>query len=98
VVIFSLGNFISNQRDQPRDIGGILSVKISKQNGTATIGDVSFIATYVHRYENSNGRVYNVLPMADIIKNRNYPPFKAADYVNIEARYQEMMGHVIAEP
>jgi hypothetical protein len=36
--------------------------------------------------------------MADIIKNRNYPPFKTADYVNIEARYQEMMGHVIAEP
>ncbi len=98
VVIFSLGNFISNQRDQPRDIGGILSVKISKQNGTTTIGDVSFIATYVHRYENSNGRVYNILPMADLIKNRNYPPFKTADYVNIETRYQEMMDHVIAEP
>ncbi len=98
VVIYSLGNFISNQRDEPRDIGGILSVKINKQNGTATIGDVSFIATYIHRYQTANGRVYNVLPIAEVIEKRNYPPFRPADYSKLEARYQEMMEHVISEP
>jgi poly-gamma-glutamate synthesis protein (capsule biosynthesis protein) len=98
IVIYSLGNFISNQRDQPRDIGGILSIKIRKQNGATSIIEHEFIPTYVHRYESAGKRVYNVLPMAETIAERDYPPFRASDYAELEKRYKNMMEHVISAP
>ncbi len=98
IVIYSLGNFISNQRDKPRDIGGILSIKLRKQNGATSITEHEFIPTYVHRYVSNGKRVYNVLPMAETIKERNYPPFRTNDYVELEERYNKMMEHVTSAP
>lgn len=98
VVIYSLGNFISNQRDNPTDIGGILNVRVTKKADAITLSHVSFNPTYVHRYVAGGRRVYNVIPMADTLRMRNYAPFTAADYTRMQARYTEMMRHVVSTP
>jgi poly-gamma-glutamate synthesis protein (capsule biosynthesis protein) len=98
VVIYSLGNFISNQRDNPTDIGGILNVRVVKKAGAISLDHVSFNPTYVHRYVSGGRRVYNVVPMAQVLRERNYPPFGARDYATLQARYTEMMRHVVSAP
>lgn len=98
VVIYSLGNFIANQMEHPRNIGGILSVRLQKANNKVTIGKTTFIPTYVHRFNSGGKPVFNVLPMAEILQKRNYSPFNAADYQRFEQRYLEITRHVISKP
>jgi len=65
-VIYSLGNFISNQRDRYKDSGVILDIEIIKDYdaGTVQIGRVGYIPTWVHRFVNNGRSDYNVLPVA----------------------------------
>lgn len=98
VVIYSLGNFISNQRDNPTDIGGILSINIVKSDNKIDIKETSFIPTYVHRYYTGSKRVYNVIPMEQTIMKHNYRPFTEADYTRLKSRYEEMMVHAVSAP
>jgi poly-gamma-glutamate capsule biosynthesis protein CapA/YwtB (metallophosphatase superfamily) len=97
VVIYSLGNFISNQRKEPRDIGGIISVKIQKTGDSIDIQEVQFIPTWVHRYWNGNNREYRILPMQDMLEIRDYTELNEDRYQRLEQRYLEMMNHVTPE-
>ncbi|MDQ0337573.1 poly-gamma-glutamate synthesis protein (capsule biosynthesis protein) [Caldalkalibacillus uzonensis] len=94
VVIYSLGNFISNQREHPRDIGGILSVNLTKVGDQARIEDVDFIPTYVHRYWQDGQRAYQVLPMKTLVEERAYPQISEEDYNQLHNRYQQTLEHV----
>lgn len=95
LVIFSLGNFISNQRDEPRDIGGILDITLTKTESERSINSVNFIPTYVHRYELEGRRHYQVIPMNRLLELRTYPALSEADYDVLAERYQKMMDHVV---
>jgi poly-gamma-glutamate capsule biosynthesis protein CapA/YwtB (metallophosphatase superfamily) len=97
VVIYSLGNFISNQRKEPRDIGGIISVQIQKTGDSIDIQEVQFIPTWVHRYWNGNNREYRILPMRDMLEIRDYTELNEERYQRLEQRYLEMMNHVTPE-
>lgn len=94
VIIYSLGNFISNQRKQTRDIGGIMSIQIRKTGELIEIEEVEFIPTWVHRFWNGNKRGYRVLPMAEMLEIRDYPELNEADYQREEQRYEEIVDHV----
>ena len=63
LVVYSLGNFISAQKNDYKDIGGMVKISISKEwssNGNkATVDDVSFTPTYV---TNQNYRDYRIKP------------------------------------
>ena len=49
LIIYSMGNFISNQRGDTKDYGVIYKVRIHKEHGLTTIGEVKPIPTWVHR-------------------------------------------------
>jgi hypothetical protein len=98
VVIYSLGNFISNQRIKPRDIGGILSIEIKKTGDDIDIGEVELIPTWVHRFWNGSNREYRILPIGELLEVREYPVLGEEDYLQLEQRwYQETMNHVNPE-
>lgn len=68
LVIYSLGNFISNQRREllgtPYTEDGLMvNIDITKSNGKAFISKVTCIPTWVNKYNDKNNVVYEVLPI-----------------------------------
>ncbi len=69
-VIYSLGNFISSQRDKPRDAGVILNIYISKTEGQDFEFDkISYIPTWVQWRDSSGNYNIRVLSVYDAIKS-----------------------------
>lgn len=68
-VIYSLGNFVSNQRERYRDSGVIVSVEIIKDydQQTVSIGKVSYMPTWVYRYYQGGKAQYRILPVQEFI-------------------------------
>ena len=73
-VVYSSGNFISNQRfeilkrHEPED-GAIFFVDLTKDpdNGSVEIMNVSYQPTWVHRYWENNKLVYEILPLIEAL-------------------------------
>ena len=65
LVAYSLGNFVSNQRDQYTDSGVIVNVEIIKNNDGVSIDRVSYVPTWVHRYEQGGKLQYEILPVKE---------------------------------
>ena len=63
LVVYSLGNFISAQKNDYKDIGGMVTIKVNKESSsqgtTTTVTDVNFTPTYV---TNQNYRNYRIQP------------------------------------
>lgn len=103
LVIYSLGNFISNQTGRTTDYGLILSVKIKKHfpDGGIELTDIDAMPTWVHIYEKSNGnskakgkKQYRILPLEPLLAERNDPLLKAKDYDILNKSLQAMKQHV----
>jgi poly-gamma-glutamate capsule biosynthesis protein CapA/YwtB (metallophosphatase superfamily) len=64
-IIYSLGNFISNQRDPYTDEGAIVYFDVVKdlEKGQTHLKEVSFLPTYVHKYRRHGKSQYVVIPM-----------------------------------
>lgn len=69
VVAYSLGNFISNQRERYTDSGVIVNVEIVKDHdeNTITISKISYIPTWVYKYYHNGKAQYRVLPVEKYI-------------------------------
>jgi poly-gamma-glutamate capsule biosynthesis protein CapA/YwtB (metallophosphatase superfamily) len=78
-VVYSLGNFISNQRKPKTDGGSMVRIELTKNDSSVTITDAGYYLTWVYTpIENSRRRFY-VLPCSEF---ENKPDFFAnpADY------------------
>ena len=64
IVVYSMGNFISDQRDQYRDSGIIFEVNIEKNMDTGAIKflETKYVPTYVARSESGGKYEYRILP------------------------------------
>jgi poly-gamma-glutamate capsule biosynthesis protein CapA/YwtB (metallophosphatase superfamily) len=85
-VVYSLGNFISGQMRDYKDIGGLATIEITKKvapDGTKlTISDPKFIPTYV---SSKHLAQYRVVPLRDA---------GSVGFKNAEKSYQEIMNHM----
>lgn len=100
IVIYSLGNFISNQdrssTNKPTDIGVILSLNIRKHfpEGGIELLEVKTMPTYVHRYYSKGKRNYRVLPMESILAAKSDSILGEQDYKKLESYLAEMKQHL----
>jgi poly-gamma-glutamate synthesis protein (capsule biosynthesis protein) len=101
VVIYSLGNFISNQgpeHDLPlyTDVGVIFKLTIRKHYPEETIelGVVETIPTWVHKYRDQTKRHYRILPLEEVLSERDDKWLTEADYKKLDAYLQEMTRHL----
>ena len=71
--IYSLGNFLSNQRKRFTDGGSILYLNISRNSNTDSlwISSVEFLPTWIYRGQTDRGNEYLILPA----KNEQDYPF-----------------------
>ena len=85
VIIYSMGNFISNQRDGLKDFGIIYRVTLRKENGLTNPIDIEPIVTWVHRYKQKGRNHYRILPVEQTLERRDDPLLTAADYRHMES-------------
>lgn len=82
LVVYSLGNFISNQRDRKKDGGAMFKLTLQKINGQTSIKSAGHILTWVYTPIEDGVKKYYVLPCA---KYENNPSF-----FDSEASYNQM--------
>lgn len=77
LVVYSMGNFISNQQyertnNRYTEDGIIVNIQIKKSmvSNNITISGVSYIPTWVHRYTENNKFVYEVVPLTDALASK----------------------------
>lgn len=72
LLVYSLGNFISNQQSKYKDSGIILSINIvrNEENGKVEIKDIYYIPTWVHKYIYSNKTEYRILPVGKFLYDK----------------------------
>ncbi len=98
-VIYSLGNFISNQRDRYRDGGVTLEVSLTKTNGAVALQSVGYEPFWVYRYnENNRGTVFRLIGINDYLKNpERYPVLGENDKKTMMLFFEDtkkIMGNV----
>ena len=84
VILYSMGNFISNQRGGTKDYGVLYRIGIRKEDGVARTTDVEPVITWVHRYKAKGRNHYRVLPAERVLEERSDPLLTAADYERLE--------------
>jgi len=64
IVVWSLGNYVSNQRKRFTDGGSMFSVTLKKEQGHASIKDAGYQLTWVHNPTIEGKKQYFILPAA----------------------------------
>ncbi|MDD3567270.1 MAG: CapA family protein [Bacteroidales bacterium] len=72
VAVFSLGNFVSNQRPRYRNGGAVAAIQIEKVNGKTRIANAAHALVWVHTPVVDGKRKYRVLPVAEFENRTNY--------------------------
>lgn len=61
-IVWSMGNFLSNQRQRRSDGGAIIRLELSRQNGRVNITDAGYILTWVYTPNEAGRRKFYILP------------------------------------
>lgn len=61
-IVWSMGNFLSNQRQRRSDGGAIIRLELSRQNGRVNISDAGYILTWVYTPNEAGRRKFYILP------------------------------------
>jgi poly-gamma-glutamate capsule biosynthesis protein CapA/YwtB (metallophosphatase superfamily) len=101
VVIYSLGNFISNQSPETNtpkwtDVGVIFVVRINKHYPEERVefDGIETIPTWVHRHWTNSKRGYRVLPIESVVTSKDDPLLTEGAYKKLEGYLQDMKVHV----
>jgi poly-gamma-glutamate synthesis protein (capsule biosynthesis protein) len=89
VVIYSLGNFISNQQGDWKDVGLIFGVELEKTvypdgTSTTTWNRIDLKPTWVHIGKQKNKNVYTIVPLRETLAARANPRWSEADFRKME--------------
>lgn len=72
LVVYSLGNFVSNQRAFPRDGGAMFELTLTKNEELTEISGAQYLLTWVHKRAFVNGFDYFVLPVEEFEYKKAY--------------------------
>lgn len=100
IVVYSLGNFISNQTGSWKDVGlifGLRLVKTREPDGSykTTWDRIVAEPTWVHIRWKQKMRYYTVVPLRDAVANRNIPVFSEADYAEAKTKLTGLDRHLL---
>jgi poly-gamma-glutamate capsule biosynthesis protein CapA/YwtB (metallophosphatase superfamily) len=83
LVVYSLGNFVSNQRAQYKDGGIAFCMDLLKSASGTRIGSFSYLPSWVYREDIQGRSVFYVLPVSLYEKNNNLILLKEFDQYKI---------------
>ena len=76
-VVYSLGNFISNQKTPGTDGGQMIRLKLSKKYGITTIDTANYILTWIYGPYFEGRKKFFILPCRDFENDTTF--FNSAD-------------------
>ncbi|HDR68128.1 MAG TPA: CapA family protein, partial [Bacteroidaceae bacterium] len=62
IIVYSLGNFISNQRSRYRDGGIAFEMRLTKKGGKTTLTQYAYLPFWVCKPETDHGPVFQLMP------------------------------------
>lgn len=83
IVVYSLGNFVSNQREQYKDGGIVFEILLEKVTDNTYVKNFSFLPYWVYRDDLPDRSVFYVLPIRLFEKNESLFHFKDYDRYKI---------------
>lgn len=96
-VAYSLGNFVSNQRDRYRDSGIVLFVDIEKGREGARVTGVRFLPVWVQKAAVNGKACYRVLPVHPALEPQSDLPLTSEDRARMDQVWQELRD-MLANP
>jgi poly-gamma-glutamate synthesis protein (capsule biosynthesis protein) len=86
--VYSLGNFLSNQRKRFTDGGSILYLNISKNinTGSLWISSVEFLPTWIYRGPTDRGNEFLILPAKN---EQDYPFLHESDKRDMQTSFED---------
>ena len=101
-ILYSMGNFLSNQRkgnvdNKYTEDGIIVKIQLEKNfsKGETTIKDITYIPTWVRRYE-ENGLKYEILPIQDFLEDEElYLKIDEMERERIKESYKDTLDNMI---
>jgi poly-gamma-glutamate capsule biosynthesis protein CapA/YwtB (metallophosphatase superfamily) len=92
---YSLGNFISGQRDRYKDSGVILQLEVKKdqKSGQVTLHEARYIPVWVHEFRENGQLKYRLLLVEKAIRDYRAGTDKrisAKDYLRLQQVWQEI--------
>lgn len=96
IIMYSQGNFISNQTGNGKDIGVISEVKIHKHmpEGRIELGEIKTIPTWVHIDGKPGKRLYRVLPLEETIQTHADNRLSDKDYETMKKMLLQTSSHL----
>jgi poly-gamma-glutamate capsule biosynthesis protein CapA/YwtB (metallophosphatase superfamily) len=89
-VVYSLGNFVSNQRWQYSDSGLVAYVHLEKRGLRTYVTGVSYLPVYVQRTNVSGRTAFRVLPVLPGLKPESDLPVSPAEEARMAAVWEEL--------
>jgi poly-gamma-glutamate capsule biosynthesis protein CapA/YwtB (metallophosphatase superfamily) len=69
---YSLGNFVSNQRERRKDGGVMLRLSFSKTKKEIKISNKEYLLTWVHKFKEAGKNHYQILPCTHPLYSKSY--------------------------
>lgn len=94
IIVYSLGNFVSNQRTRYRDGGIIFETTLMKSGNKTTISDYNYLPVWVYRKDTNNKSIFHILPVALYNNNEEFFNFPDHDKYKITQFYKDTGEHL----
>jgi hypothetical protein len=98
VVVYSLGNFVSNQRAQYKDGGILFYMKLNKTRSGTVLTQYSYLPCWVWRAELSGKYTFHILPADLYYRSENFFNMPETDRYRIDRFYEETKEHLKGIP
>lgn len=72
LTVYSLGNFVSNQRERRKDGGVMLRFSFSKTKKEIKISNKEYLLTWVHKFKVAGKNHYQILPCTHPLYSKSY--------------------------
>ncbi len=93
-VVYSLGNFVSNQRDRYRDSGIIVYLDIEKTSSGTSVTGVRYLPVWVQKSYATGSAQFRVLPVGPGIAKSSDLALSSDDKARMDQVWSELSSHV----
>jgi len=98
IVVYSLGNFVSNQRAQYKDGGILFRIQLLKSPGGTVVSDYNYLPYWVYRVDVTGLSTFYVLPVDLYFRNEDRFRLMEHDRYKISRFYEDTREHLKGTP